>query len=118
MAVRAGADDIEGLRQRSAGGRVALQDGAERIDFSWGPVGEIGDGAVADLAVLTEALAQEDGGELRLGTTATYMSTLCANNLVNKSRIYTFTWLHNYHKICASHYQQRILYAIKAGTSV
>ena len=44
------------------GGRVALQDGAERIDFSWGPVGEIGDGAVADLAVLTEALAQEDGG--------------------------------------------------------
>src|SRR5580692_6247287 len=56
VAVRAGADDVEGLRQRGAEGGGALQDGAQRIDFSRGPVGQIGDGAVVDLAVFAEAL--------------------------------------------------------------
>jgi hypothetical protein len=62
VAMRAGADDVEGLRQRGTEGGIALQDGAERIDFGWGPVGEIGDGAVVDLAILAEALTQEDSG--------------------------------------------------------
>ena len=62
MAVRAGADDVEGLWQRGTDGSGALQDGAQGVDFGWGPVGEIGDGSVADFAVVTEALAQEDGG--------------------------------------------------------
>ena len=62
MAVRAGADDVEGSRQRGADGGIALQHGPQRVDFSGGPVGEIGDGAVVDLAVLAEALAQEDSG--------------------------------------------------------
>src|SRR5580700_6630038 len=62
VAVRAGADDVEGLRQSGAEGGGALQDGAQGIDFSLGPVGQIGDGAVVDLAVFAEALAEEDSG--------------------------------------------------------
>jgi len=62
VAVRAGADDVEGLRERGTEGGGALQDGAKGIDFGRGPVGEIGDGAVVDLAVLAEALAEEDSG--------------------------------------------------------
>src|SRR5437667_59085 len=59
---RGGADDVEGLRQRGTEGGGALQDGAKRIDFDRRPVGEIGDGAVVDLAVFAEALAEEDSG--------------------------------------------------------
>jgi hypothetical protein len=62
MAVRARTDNVEGLRQRGTEGSGALQDGAQGIDFGWGPVGEIGDGAVVDLAVFAEAFAEEDGG--------------------------------------------------------
>src|SRR5580692_10652858 len=62
VAVRAGADDVEGLRQRGAEGGVAPQDGAKGIDFGWGPVGEIGDGAVVDFTVFAEALTEEDRG--------------------------------------------------------
>ena len=72
MAMRARADDVEGLRQRGANGSGALQDGAKRLDFGWGPVGEIG-----DLRTLPSSrkLSRNRiaGGELRLGTTATYM---------------------------------------------
>src|SRR5262245_17482701 len=62
MAVRTGADDVEGTRQRGADGGIALQHGPQRIDFSGWPVGEIGDGAVVDFAVFAEALAEEDSG--------------------------------------------------------
>src|SRR5208337_1087560 len=61
VAVRAGADDVEGLRQRGVEDSSALQNGAKRIDLGGVPVGEIGDGAVVDLAVFAEALAEEDG---------------------------------------------------------
>jgi len=60
VAVRTGADDIEGLRQRGPEGSVTFQNGAQCIDLSRGPVGEISDGAVVDLAVFAEALTQED----------------------------------------------------------
>src|SRR5690242_11588255 len=60
--MRAGADDIKGLRKRSAEGSGALQDGAERLDLSRGPMGDIGEGTVVDLAMETEGLAEEDGG--------------------------------------------------------
>ena len=46
VAVRAGADDIERLRKRDTDGSRALQDGAEGIDLSRGPMGNIGEGAV------------------------------------------------------------------------
>ena len=62
MAVRAGADDVEGVRQRGAKGGGAFQDGAQRVDFGLGPVGEIGDGAVVDFAVFAKALAEENSG--------------------------------------------------------
>src|ERR1039457_2472020 len=41
---------IEGLRQRSADGSGALQDRAEGVELSRGPMGEVGKSAVADLA--------------------------------------------------------------------
>jgi hypothetical protein len=62
VAVRAGAENVEGLRQRGSEGGGAFQDGAKGIDFGRGPVGEIGNGAVVDFAVFAEALAEEDGG--------------------------------------------------------
>jgi len=76
VAVRAGADDIEGLRKRGAKGSSAFQDGAESIDLRRGPMREVGEGAVVDLAVKTERLAKEDGGRgVAVGTEATYMPT-------------------------------------------
>jgi hypothetical protein len=62
VAVRARADDVEGLRQRGTEGGGAFQDGAKGIDLGGGPVGEIGYGAVVDFAVFAKALAEEDGG--------------------------------------------------------
>src|SRR5260370_41396404 len=47
---------------RRADGGVALEDQAQGFDLFGGPVGEIGEGAVFDFAVLAEGLAQEDGG--------------------------------------------------------
>jgi hypothetical protein len=43
-------------------GSGALQDGAEGVDLSGRPTGEVGEGAVADFAVETEGFAEEDGG--------------------------------------------------------
>src|ERR1019366_617818 len=62
VAVRAGADDIEGLRKRGADGSGALQDRAEGVELSGGPMGEVGKRAVADLAAETKRLAKEDSG--------------------------------------------------------
>ena len=62
VAMRAGADDIEGLSERSADGSGALQDRAESMDLSRWPMGDIGEGAVVDLAIESEGLAEEDGG--------------------------------------------------------
>src|ERR1022692_4417778 len=46
VAMRAGADDIEGLRQRGADGSGALQDRAEGVELSGGPMGRVGERAV------------------------------------------------------------------------
>jgi hypothetical protein len=62
MAVRAGADDVEGLRKRGAEGSGAHEDGAQGIDLRRRPMGEVGESAVVDLAVEAEGLAEEDGG--------------------------------------------------------
>ena len=61
MAMRQGAADFE---PALAGGDepVAAQGGAQRLDFLLGPIGEIGESAGFDPAVLAIAFAQEDGG--------------------------------------------------------
>ena len=51
---------------------------------------EIGQGARFDLAVFAVGFAEEDGGgELRLGTVATYMLTLCRIQSDNASTTFT-----------------------------
>src|ERR1017187_7032521 len=62
VAVRAGADDIEGLRKRGADGSGALQDRAEGVGLSGGPMGEGGKRAVADVGAGAQRLAKEDSG--------------------------------------------------------
>jgi hypothetical protein len=62
VAVRAGADDVEGLRERGAERGGTLEDGAEGVDLSRGPVREIGEGSVEDFATLAEGFAEEDSG--------------------------------------------------------
>ena len=55
---------------------TAFEEDAQTIDDVIGTLGEVGDGAFLDFAVLAEGLAEEDGrGELRLGTVSMYMGT-------------------------------------------
>jgi hypothetical protein len=50
-----------GIRKRGMI-EIAAQSPAESLDTSGGPVGEIGEGAIFDFAVLAEGFAEEDGG--------------------------------------------------------
>src|SRR6202034_1751211 len=61
MAMRQRAGDGEGLAVRGDDG-AAFEDAAQAFDMGRGPVGEIAEGALPDLAVFTVALAQQDGG--------------------------------------------------------
>src|SRR5215210_2613696 len=61
MAVRLGAKNLKGLGG-SGGDGGAFQNTAQGYDLFRRPVGEIGDGAVADLAVLAEGFPKEHGG--------------------------------------------------------
>jgi hypothetical protein len=58
----AGSEDVESLRERRGKGSGALEDGAEGLDPSGRPMREVGEGAVSDLAIKTEGLAEEDCG--------------------------------------------------------
>ena len=61
MAVGPGAEDGEGVGEgweRDA----ALEQDTQAVDEVVGPLGEVGEGAFLDLAVLAEGLAQEYGG--------------------------------------------------------
>lgn len=60
MAVRKGAGDGEGVAGTDQG--LALEEAAEGVDLRLGPVGEIGDGALANLGAVANGLAEEDGG--------------------------------------------------------
>jgi hypothetical protein len=62
VAMRTGADDVKGKGKRSTDGSSAFEDGAESLDLSGGPMREVGEGAVVDLAVAAEGLAEEDSG--------------------------------------------------------
>ncbi len=61
MAVGEAAGDGEGVMFGWDDG-AALEHAAQALDVGRGPVGEVAEGAFADLAVLAKALAQEDGG--------------------------------------------------------
>ena len=61
VAVRQAADDGEGVALGGDDG-AAFEHAAQTFDVGGGPVGEIAEGAFADLAVLAIALAQQDGG--------------------------------------------------------
>lgn len=61
MTVGLRAKDLEAIG-RSGGDGGALQHLAQSLNFGRMPIGEIGDGAVVDLSILAEGLAEEDGG--------------------------------------------------------
>ncbi len=61
MPVGSGAQDLEGVVHRLQGD-AALEQDAQPPDDLVGPLREVGEGALADLAVLAEGLAQQDGG--------------------------------------------------------
>jgi hypothetical protein len=92
MAVRAGADDVESLRKRGADGSSAFQDRAESVDLSGWPMGDVGEGAVVDLAVTAEGFAKEYGGR---GVTVGYGGDVHAymihKNIINTSLILNHT---------------------------
>jgi hypothetical protein len=68
VAVRAGADDVEGLRKRRTDGSGAFEDRTESVELGGWPMREVGEGAVANLAVKTKGLAEEDrGGGVAVG---------------------------------------------------
>ena len=55
-----GADDVEGIVEGGDGEAVLEQD-AQAFDEVGGPLGEVGEGAFLDLAVLAVGLAEQDG---------------------------------------------------------
>ena len=61
MAMGPGAHDVEGAVEAGDGPPAAEQD-LEAVDEVGGPLGEVGQGALFDLARFTVGLAQEDGG--------------------------------------------------------
>ena len=60
MAMRQRADDGEGFALRGDDG-AAFEHAAQALDMRRGPVGEVAEGALPDLAVFAIALAQQDG---------------------------------------------------------
>ena len=60
MAMGERAHDVEGVVTPDQ--RFVLEQSAQGVDFPPGPLGEVGEGAFPDFAVLAPALAQEDGG--------------------------------------------------------
>ena len=60
MAVRQGADDGEGVAFGGDDG-AAPEHAAQPFDVGGGPVGEIAEGALTNLAAFAIALAQQDG---------------------------------------------------------
>ena len=61
MAVRQGAPDLQGLAGIGKG-HAALQKGAQPLHHGHRQLGEVGQGALLDLAALAPALAQQHGG--------------------------------------------------------
>jgi hypothetical protein len=60
MAMGSGTLNLESVGSRDEG--LALEDAAEGEDLGGGPIREVGESALDDLAVAAGALAEEDGG--------------------------------------------------------
>jgi hypothetical protein len=60
MAMGSGTLNLESVGSRDEG--LALEDAAEGEDLGGGPIREVGESALDDLAVKAGALAEEDGG--------------------------------------------------------
>ena len=60
MTVGKGTDDVEGIVAVDEG--LVPQESPQGLDLLHGPGGEVGDGALPDLAVFPPSLTQEDGG--------------------------------------------------------
>jgi len=76
MAVRQGTGDAKTLRAQSGGRRMTFEQQTQPRKNGSGPVRKISQGAVLDLALVAEGLAQENArGKLRLGTVSMYMAT-------------------------------------------
>ncbi len=60
VAVRSGAQDLEGGLERRQGDS-SLEQGSESFDELVGPLGEVGESAFLDLSVLSVGLSQQDG---------------------------------------------------------
>ncbi len=60
MPMGKGADDVEGVVEMSDCGS-SLEEDAQSLDESGGPLGEVGDGALLDLSVFAIGLAEQDG---------------------------------------------------------
>src|SRR5438874_9590112 len=70
---------------------LGVQQAAEGLDFFFGPIGEIGQGALAGfLPSRQPSRRRMAGGELRLGTTAIYMRTLTNINPNLSREIYSY----------------------------
>lgn len=73
LAVSAGADDVEGLRQRGTEGGGAFRDGAQRIDFGRGQWERLAMVRLWTCRLRGSSRGGGQRGESRFGTTATYM---------------------------------------------
>jgi hypothetical protein len=78
---------------------IATEETTEEFDARWGPGGEVGEGAVLDLAILAEALAEEGGGGWSRGWVR--RRCRCAQYTINTQHIkYYLSHIHDY--ICKS----------------
>ena len=76
VAVGVAANDGEQFVGR-AESDAALEEDTQALDDVIGALGEVGDGALSDLAVVPEGLAEEDGrARVAVGTVSMYMGTL------------------------------------------
>jgi len=96
MAVRERARDGKGLGEVGGSEGLALEEGAEGVDASGRPMGEVGEGAVFDFAVLAVGLAEEDSGRgVAVGDGSHVHAYLISQISNNIKQYFTSTCLHN-----------------------
>src|SRR6201993_4649383 len=94
MAVRqrAARDDAVLIGRRHL---AALEQGAQSFDDLGRPIGQVGDGALLDLAGVAIALAQQDRGRrVSVGDRFDIHGTTVPQSTQNNNNTLPFTWLH------------------------